>query len=101
MTQQEKDEQRSKALVKANAVRTGRKELKDQLAVGKADARELLADPPPLIEEVAVKDFLMWVPGIGKVKARKIVSSAGIYAGTVPLARLSPKTKTRIAELLP
>lgn len=101
MTSQEREQQRRDALKKANAVRTGRKRIKEQLVVGEADARELLNDPPPLIHEVPVRDFLTWVPKIGKSKAGRIIAEAGVYVGpSTPLCRLSPVTREKIAAKL-
>lgn len=93
-------EQRMTALTAANAIRTKRKELKERMAVGQEDARELLAQPPELIENVEIGEFLRWVPRIGKSKAREIARKARVSPSR-PLVNLSPRERTEVAQLLP
>lgn len=95
-----RNDQRRKALQKANKVRTGRKELKERLALGTEDARALLAKPTALISEVEIIEFLTWVPHIGKTTAKGIMSKTET-SGTLHVGCLGEATRRRIAQYLP
>lgn len=88
------------ALQAANAVRTGRKELKRDLRIGKQDARKLLAEPPELIHTAQVGDFLRWVPWVGTVRARQIARRAGVSPSR-SVGHLSARQRAEIAARLP
>lgn len=92
--------QRMTALAAANDIRTKRKELKERMAVGQEDARELLAQPPELIATVEIGEFLKWIPRVGKSKAREIARKARVSPSR-PLVNLSPRERTELAQLLP
>ena len=67
-------EQRAAALEKAAAARRQRAELKDKLKMGSLTLQELL-DQAGRDEVVAVLESL---PGVGKVKARRLMEDIGI-----------------------
>ena len=71
-------EQRLRALEQANEVRTARAELKRQLASGKIELAEILANPPPCARTARVRDLLVALPKIGSVRAGRILGHCGI-----------------------
>ena len=74
------DEQRQQALQKAAEARRARAEVKEKLKMGSMSLSEVfeLADHDPVIAKTKVLAILESVPGIGKVKARKTMTSIGI-----------------------
>lgn len=88
------------ALELANRVRVKRKELKRELAIGHADARALLGQPPAFLHTAEVLDFLTWVPKIGKTKAKKLCVQVRITP-TRKLESLSPRQRNELCDLLP
>lgn len=78
--------------------------MKEALAVGRADACELLLDPPDYVEKVRLIEFLTWLPKYGKVRARTLIRSATAATGLVPetieLRRLSPRTREELVAKL-
>jgi len=75
-------EQRQAALAKAAAARRQRAELKDKLKMGSLSLRELLdqADRDETVGKMKVLAVLESLPGLGKVKARKLMEDVGIAA---------------------
>jgi S13-like protein len=73
-------EQRTAALKKAAEARTARAELKEKLKMGSVTLREALtrADGDPVIGKLKVLNLLESLPGLGKVKARRIMEDIGI-----------------------
>ena len=73
-------EQRTAALMKAAEARTARAELKEKLKMGSVTLREALtrADGDPVIGKLKVLNLLESLPGLGKVKARRIMEDIGI-----------------------
>ena len=73
-------EQRAKALEKAAQVRKARKELKENIKSGKTDPASILKTrkDDPLVSKMKVKEFLQAIPGIGGVKADKIMHDVDI-----------------------
>jgi len=71
-------EQRAAALVKAAEARTARAELKNQLKLGTVTLAEALADTGSTVGKLKVVSLLESLPGVGKVKARKIMEEIGI-----------------------
>jgi signal recognition particle GTPase len=73
-------EQRQAALDKAAAARRQRAELKDKLKMGSVTLRELLdqADKDEVIGKMKVLAVIESLPGLGKVKARKLMEEIGI-----------------------
>ena len=73
-------EQRQAALDKAAAARRERAELKEKLKMGSVNLRELLnlADNHEVVAKMKVLAVLESLPGVGKVKARRIMDDIGI-----------------------
>jgi len=73
-------EQRAAALKKAAEARTARAELKEKLKMGSITLREALekADNDPVIGKLKVLNLLESLPGLGKVKARRLMEEIGI-----------------------
>jgi transposase len=91
-------EQRLRALDQANDVRTARAALKKQLASGKVELAQILADPPPLLRTAPVRDLLLTLPKIGPVKAARILAHCGI-AHSKTLAGLSERQRGELINL--
>ena len=73
-------EQRQAALDKAAVARRQRAELKDKLKMGSINLRELLdqAAGDEVIAKMKVIAVLESLPGLGKVKARRLMEEIGI-----------------------
>jgi DNA uptake protein ComE-like DNA-binding protein len=71
-------EQRTAALAKAAEARTARADLKNQLKLGSVTLAEALASTDSTIGKLKVVALLESLPGVGKVKARKIMEDIGI-----------------------
>ncbi len=73
-------EQRTAALKKAAEARTARAELKEKLKMGSVTLKEALtrADGDTVIGKLKVLNLLESLPGLGKVKARRIMEDIGI-----------------------
>lgn len=68
------DDQRREALAKAAVARRVRAELKERLKMGSLSLPELLAQvDDPIIGRTKVLAVLESLPGVGKVKARKLM----------------------------
>ena len=71
-------EQRAAALEKAAAARAARAEVKNQLKIGSMTINEALASTSSTVGKLKVVSLLESLPGVGKVKARKIMDEIGI-----------------------
>jgi signal recognition particle GTPase len=73
-------EQRQAALEKAAAARRLRAELKEKLKMGSITLRELLeqGDADEIVGKMKVLSVLESLPGLGKVKARRLMDDVGI-----------------------
>jgi len=73
-------EQRAAALAKAAEARTARAEVKNRLKMGSLSLRDALAqaDSNPVVGKLKVLALLESLPGLGKVKARRIMEEIGI-----------------------
>ena len=71
-------EQRKNALDKAAAARAARAELKNQLKNGAVSLSEALSSTDDTVGKLKVVSLLESLPGVGKVKARKIMDEIGI-----------------------
>lgn len=75
------DEQRRDALVKAAEARKKRAELKGQLKSGKRTLRDVLGlQTDATVGKMKVSTVLESLPGVGKVRARKIMEKLEISA---------------------
>jgi signal recognition particle GTPase len=73
-------DQRQAALEKAAAARRQRAELKDKLKMGSITLRELLeqGERDEIVGKMKVVAVLESLPGVGKVKARRLMEEIGI-----------------------
>ena len=71
-------EQRAGALAKAAEARAARAELKNQLKNGAVSLAEALSSSDSTVGKLKVVSLLESLPGVGKVKARKIMEEIGI-----------------------
>jgi hypothetical protein len=75
---QRTDDQRMKALRKANDIRSRRAQLKRDLKAGKSKIETLLLDPPEYVLSAKTFDMLLAVPKLGRVKANRILTQCRI-----------------------
>jgi uncharacterized protein YbjT (DUF2867 family) len=71
-------EDRAKALAKAAEARRQRAELKEKLKMGSLTLSELFESADETIKKMKVLAVLESLPGLGKVKARRIMGEIGI-----------------------
>ena len=71
-------EQRAAALVKAAEARTARAEIKARLKMGSMTLTEALDSDDPNVGKLKVVSMLESLPGVGKVKARRLMEEIGI-----------------------
>jgi transposase len=95
-------EQRQAALEKAAAARKQRAELKDRLKMGSVTLKELLdqGQNNEVIGKMKVLAVLESLPGLGKVKARRVMDEVGI-SDTRRVQGLGEQQVARKAELRP
>jgi len=74
------DEQRKQALEKAAEARRKRAEIKGQLKSGKLTLTDVLARGDDTVGKMKVSTVLESLPGVGKVRARKIMEKLDISA---------------------
>src|SRR3954451_7721442 len=71
-------EQRSNALAKAAEARAARAEFKTKLKLGSVSLAEALQSNDSTVGKLKVVSLLESLPGVGKVKARKVMEEIGI-----------------------
>ena len=71
-------EERMKALEKAQDMRKARADLREQLKKGEIKLEEVLDRDDPVVSRMKVSYLLESLPRVGKVKAGKIMSEIGI-----------------------
>jgi hypothetical protein len=71
-------EQRAAALAKAAEARAARAELKARLKMGSLSLSDALASTDSTVGKLKVVSLLESLPGVGKVKARRIMEDIGI-----------------------
>lgn len=93
--------QRAAALQKAAEARAARAELKNKLKMGSVTLKECLAraDKDPVVGKLKVVALLESLPGLGKVKARKVMEEIGI-ADTRRVQGLGPQQRLALLEKL-
>ncbi|MGZ4130664.1 MAG: integration host factor, actinobacterial type [Actinomycetota bacterium] len=75
------EEQRKQALEKAAEARRARAELKGQLKSGKLTLKDVLGrDGDNTVDKMKVSTVLESLPGVGKVRARKLMEKLDISA---------------------
>lgn len=94
-------DQRQAALQKAAAARRARAELKEQLKMGSLTLAELLsrADKDDIVAKMKVLAVLESLPGLGRVKARRIMEEVGI-SETRRLHGLGDQQRRKLFEIL-
>jgi hypothetical protein len=70
--------QRRAALVRANEIRTYRKNLKLDLVAGRRAVADLILDPDDKLATMAVLDLLLATPKVGRVKVQKALLTARV-----------------------
>ena len=91
-------EQRAAALVKAAGARAARAEIKARLKMGSMTLTEALASDDPNVGKLRVLSLLESLPGVGKVKARKIMEDVEI-ADNRRVQGLGAQQKTKLLDL--
>ena len=71
-------EQRAAALEKAAQARAARAEIKARLKMGSLSLRDALGSDDNNVGKLKVVSLLESLPGVGKVKARKVMDDIGI-----------------------
>jgi hypothetical protein len=71
-------EQRTAALAKAAEARAARAEIKARLKMGSLTLAEALASSDDNVGKLKVVSLLESLPGVGKVKARRVMDEIGI-----------------------
>lgn len=91
------DEQRERALAKAAEARRVRAEVKELLKTGSITFPELLerADQDELVSGIKVAAVLASMPGLGKIKAKRMMEAHGI-AENRRLRGLGEKQRERL-----
>jgi hypothetical protein len=94
-------EQRAAALEKAAAARKDRAELKEKLKMGSVTLAEALqkADTDDVIGKLKVVALLESLPGVGKVKARRLMEDIGI-SDTRRVRGLGPQQRQSLLDQL-
>jgi hypothetical protein len=94
-------EQRAAALQKAAEARTARAELKEKLKMGSVTLSEALgkSESDDVIGKLKVVSLLESLPGVGKVKARRIMEDIGI-SETRRVRGLGPQQRQALLEQL-
>ncbi len=71
-------EQRAQALEKAAAARTARAEIKQRLKMGSMSLKEAFESDDDNVGKLKCVSLLESLPGVGKVKARRLMEEIGI-----------------------
>ncbi len=91
-------EQRLGALQQANEIRLARAKLKKDLASGKLELAQILAEPPECVRTARLRELLLVLPKIGSVKAGRILAQCGI-AHSKTLAGLTDRQRADLLTL--
>lgn len=94
-------DQRQAALEKAGAARRQRAELKEKLKMGSLTLKELLdqAERDEIVGKMKIVSVLESLPGVGKVKARRLMDEVGI-SETRRIQGLGDNQRKRLFEKL-
>ena len=94
-------EQRAAALQKAGEVRAARAELKEKLKMGSVSLADVLkqADTDEVVGKLKVLSLLESLPGVGKVKARRLMEDIGISESR-RVKGLGPQQRQSLLEQL-
>lgn len=91
--------QRLAALDRANAVRTGRRDLKRDLKAGRQSIHALLLDPPAYVATMKLYDAMLAVPKYGRVKVNKILGRCRVSPSKT-IGGLSERQRDELVGLL-
>jgi outer membrane protein TolC len=92
------DEQRKQALEKAAQARKARADIKAQLKSGKLTLEQLLGrSGDDIVGKMKASNVLESLPGVGKVRARKIMEELDISA-TRRIRGLGAKQRTQLLD---
>lgn len=92
-------EQRAAALAKAAEARAARADIKARLKMGSITLREALSSDDVNIGKLKVVSLLESLPGVGKVKARKLMEEVGI-ADNRRVQGLGEQQKRQLLKIL-
>jgi DNA uptake protein ComE-like DNA-binding protein len=92
-------EQRTAALAKAAEARAARAEIKARLKMGSMSLQDALASSDVNVGKLKVVSLLESLPGVGKVKARRIMTDVEI-ADNRRVQGLGAQQKAKLLELL-
>lgn len=92
-------EQRTAALAKAAEARAARAEIKARLKMGSMTLSEALSSDDPNVGKLKVVSLLESLPGVGKVKARKIMEDVEI-ADNRRVQGLGAQQKAKLLDVL-
>jgi DNA uptake protein ComE-like DNA-binding protein len=92
-------EQRTAALAKAAEARAARAEIKARLKMGSMSLSDALSSTDVNVGKLKVVSLLESLPGVGKVKARKIMDDVEI-ADNRRVQGLGAQQKAKLLELL-
>ena len=92
-------EQRTAALAKAGEARAARAEIKARLKMGSMTLADALSSTDGNVAKLKVVSLLESLPGVGKVKARRIMSDIEI-ADNRRVQGLGGQQKSKLLELL-
>ena len=91
--------QRQTALARANAIRVQRAGLKRDLKSGERDLADVLESPAAWVMTAKVHDLLVCVPGVGAVKAAKILQQCRV-SGSKTAGGLSDRQRSELVSML-
>jgi len=92
-------EQRAAALVKAGQARAARAEIKARLKMGSMTLAEALESDDGNVGKLKVVSMLESLPGVGKVKARRVMDEVEI-ASNRRVQGLGRQQKLKLLEIL-
>lgn len=87
--------QRRNALLRANEVRTYRKQAKERLAAAETTLTHLLALHDSRLDDARVYDLVLAMPGVGKTKITKWLRTCGI-SNTTTVGALTTRQRTNL-----
>jgi hypothetical protein len=93
------NEQRMRALRRANEIRSARAKLKRDLKAGKVKVEKLLLDPPDYVLSAKAFDVILAVPKYGRVKANKILTQCRISPSKT-IGGLSERQRAELVHML-
>jgi hypothetical protein len=91
--------QRLAALARANQVRSERAELKARVRAGEVGLVGLIAEPPKCLGSASVAEVLLTVPGVGKVRLRRVLDAARLSPAKA-LGTLTERQRTELIRAL-